>query len=52
MTRRVATDLTNNELLDRSLAIGIVSLPVVVVGFAWLVVAGFWNDWREERRRR
>lgn len=44
-----ARELTPNELLDIDLAILVVTAPIWIAGFAWLVVAGFWNDWRARK---
>lgn len=30
--------------LDTDLAIMLISAPIWIAGFAWLVVAGWWND--------
>lgn len=37
--------------LDTDFAIQLLGLPVSLAGFAWLALAGWWND-RKERRRR
>lgn len=37
---------TEQARVDRDLAIQIITLPITLAGFAWLIVAGAWNDWR------
>lgn len=41
--------MTDPELLDRDLAIQIVTLPITLAYFAWLIVTGAVNDWRAWR---
>ncbi len=40
--------MTDREALDVDLAIMIVTSPIWIAGFAYLIVAGWWND-REAR---
>lgn len=49
MAERVLTD---SELLDLDSAILITTLPVVLLGFAVLIVAGWYNDRKDRRRAR
>lgn len=44
-------DLTPNELLDIDSTALIVTLPIALAGFAWLIVAGAWNDFWKARAR-
>jgi hypothetical protein len=41
--------LTPSELLEIDSTVLIVTLPIALAGFAWLIVAGAWNDWRARK---
>jgi hypothetical protein len=37
---------TPSHLVDLDTVLNLVQLPIALVGFAVLIVAGAWNDWR------
>lgn len=46
MNGKPLSDLSNQELLDRDLAIMVATAPIWLTWFAVRIVAAAWNDWR------